>query len=214
MTTAWRPRNQITGAILAGGRGTRMGGCDKGLVNLAGEPLVAHVLARLRPQVGAVVIVANRNLPSYRRQRAAVIRDEPPSGAGPLAGIASALHYAATAYLLIVPCDNPLLPADLAVRLRRALADPAIEIAVAQSGERLEPLFALLRTTLAPSLRQFLAGGGHAVHAWYAQHRVAPIDFSDCKEAFVNLNTPADHAMLLRRFPLSTGAVAWSSRIA
>ncbi|HET8552881.1 MAG TPA: GTP 3',8-cyclase MoaA [Gammaproteobacteria bacterium] len=186
-------RRQVTGAILAGGRGSRMGGRDKGLINVDGRPLIEHVLTRLRPQVGTVVIVANRNLARYGKYNCPVLSDEQPGYAGPLAGIASALSTAATPYVLIAPCDGPRLPRNLAVRLYQAAAAGA-EIAVADDGSRLQPLFALLHTSLLPDVRQFMNEGGRSVHEWYGHHGIARVDFSDCAMAFVNLNSPDEVA--------------------
>lgn len=188
---------RTTGVVLAGGRGERMGGRDKGLVELNGRPLFEHVLARLRPQVGELMIIANRNAETYRKAGVPVVGDEVPAQ-GPLGGIATALAKATTPDVLIVPCDVPLLPEDLSERLHRARGGGAAEILVAHDGAHLQMLCALLRVELLDSLRRFLSGPERAVHAWYARHRVVPVDFSDSLDAFVNVNTPSDHAALAR----------------
>ncbi|HET7370694.1 MAG TPA: molybdenum cofactor guanylyltransferase MobA [Gammaproteobacteria bacterium] len=184
----------ITGAILAGGRGTRMGGLDKGLVDFDGRPLIEHVLTRLRPQVDDIVIVANRNLARYYEYDLTVLSDDQPDYPGPLAGIESALSRATTPYVLVVPCDGPHLPHDLATRACEAFATTGAELAVAHDGVRLQPLFVLLHASLLPDLRRFLDDGGRSVREWYNRHAIAAVDFSDCADAFVNLNTPDDLA--------------------
>lgn len=199
-------RSQITGVILAGGRGRRMGGVDKGLVEIDGRPLVAHVLEALRPQVGRVVINANRNRERYAALGCAVVADAITGYHGPLAGIASAMEAADTPYLLTVPCDGPLLPADLAARLHARLNAEDAELCVAHDGGRLQPIFALLRRTLLPRLLAYVAGGGHKVEEWCQQQRLAVADFADCAEAFVNVNTPADRTAVERR--VAAGALA------
>ncbi|MDD3448898.1 MAG: molybdenum cofactor guanylyltransferase [Gammaproteobacteria bacterium] len=182
----------ITGIILAGGRGTRMGGRDKGLVALAGRPLAAHVVDRLRPQVDTIVISANRNRERYAGLGYPVAADAAPDFPGPLAGIASAGAVARTPWLLVTPCDTPRLPADLAQRLLEACAAGHRPLAVAHDGARLQPLFLLLRRELLADLAAFLAGGGRAVYRWLDSQQPARADFSDCPAAFGNLNAPGD----------------------
>jgi cyclic pyranopterin phosphate synthase len=180
----------LTGVILAGGRGTRMGGRDKGLVSCGGRPMIESVLRRLSPQVDATLIVANRNLAAYRRYGVPVVADDPPANAGPLGGIATGLRAADTDAILIVPCDCPNMARDLAAQLDRARNDKAL--AAACIDGRLQPLFALIDTALLPELRRFLDAGDRAVHRWYEQQAVAQVDFSDCAAAFGNVNTPGD----------------------
>jgi molybdenum cofactor guanylyltransferase len=189
-------KRQITGVVLAGGQGRRMAGADKGLVELAGRPLVVHVLARLRPQVGALLINANRNCAAYAALGWPLIADQLAGYQGPLAGVASAMAAAATAYIVTAPCDGPRLPPDLVERLYRALQGGAAELAVAHDGERLQPMHALLPTALLPDLQAYLAAGDRQVIRWYARHRLAEVDFSDRPEAFQNLNTPRQLAQL------------------
>lgn len=181
-------RENITGVILAGGRGSRMGGEDKGLVALNGEPMVWHVITRLRPQVGALIISANRNGERYAALGVPVVPDLLSGFQGPLAGIASALQQATTDYVVTVPCDSPLIAPDLVARLARALASENAEVAVAHDGRREHPVFLLLERVLAGSLAAFLSAGERKIDRWFARHRVARADFSDCSEAFVNVN--------------------------
>ncbi|NML29536.1 molybdenum cofactor guanylyltransferase MobA [Paraburkholderia antibiotica] len=199
-------REQITGLVLAGGRGTRMGGVDKGLQPLHGEPLAAHVLRRLAPQTGALLISANRHADIYAAlgatYRATVIPDTLPDFAGPLAGLLAGMRAAGTAYLLTAPCDSPWLPADLAARLTQALDANHADIATvttldARGNASLYPVFALLRTALADDLAAFLAAGERKVRAWYARHKTVEVVFTD-ERAFYNANSLQELADLER----------------
>jgi molybdenum cofactor guanylyltransferase len=193
---------EITGVILAGGRARRMGGIDKGLIALNGRPMVELVLAAVRPQVGTLMINANRNLEDYGRYGLPVIPDRMGDYFGPLVGMASALEVSTTPYLLTVPCDSPLIPADLAARLYRALHDGNAQISVVHDGERMQPVFALLHRDLLPSLLAYLDAGGRKIDTWYAQHRVALADFSDRPELRCNVNTPDEQARVEQRLNL------------
>ncbi len=184
--------NDITGVILAGGKGRRMGGLDKGLVELDGRPLIAHVIDRLRPQVGALLINANRNTEEYRRFGFLVTEDELEDYQGPLAGFAAALRSADTDYILTVPCDGPFFPENLAKRLLSALKDNKAELAVAHDGERMQPVYALIPRALSPSLTEFLNRGERKIDRWYAIHKTALADFSDAPNSFFNINSSAD----------------------
>lgn len=190
-TTESKPaRHNITGVILAGGRGSRMGGEDKGLVLLNGRSMVEHVKARLQPQVSELVISANRNQELYAVLGTPVVPDLLSDYQGPLAGIASSLTIATTPYVVTVPCDSPLLGPDLVVRLAQALERDDADIAVAHDGERTHPVFLLLKRALLPSLLAFLEAGERKIDRWFARHRVATADFSDCPDAFINVNDP------------------------
>ncbi|HEY5790029.1 MAG TPA: molybdenum cofactor guanylyltransferase MobA [Gammaproteobacteria bacterium] len=193
--------DRVTGMVLAGGMARRMGGTDKGLVELAGRPMVAHVLEQLAPQVDALLINANRHLERYRElgapYAAGVVSDELADYQGPLAGMACGLAACATPWLVTVPCDNPRLAADLVSRLQQARAEIDAEIAVAQCG-RLQPVFALLPRALLPSLQAYLAAGERKIDRWYDRHRVALADFSDRPELFFNVNTPEERDALER----------------
>lgn len=188
-------REQVTGLILAGGLGSRMGGMDKGLLVLAGLPMAQHVLNRLQPQVGPVLINANRHLSAYRAFGAPVCSDVISGYAGPLAGIHAGLRHCRTDYLLSVPCDSPLLPPDLAMRLAAALQNAAADAAVAVTGhadaKKRHPVFMLIRTALKDSLAAHLDGGGRKVGAWLASVRCVDAHFDD-DAAFVNINNPHD----------------------
>ncbi|MCO4202740.1 molybdenum cofactor guanylyltransferase MobA [Aeromonas taiwanensis] len=186
------PAHPVSAVILAGGRATRMGGDDKGWVPLAGKPLIEHVLERLRPQVDEVLINANRSQARYQAL-APVIGDGNDDFQGPLAGMQAGLAAARHDWVLFVPCDGPALPLDLMTRFRAAIT-PDTELVVAHDGEHLQPVVALLRRALLPSLRQALAEGERKTGAWFARHRMAVVPFADLPDAFVNLNSPDELA--------------------
>jgi molybdopterin-guanine dinucleotide biosynthesis protein A len=185
-------RESVTGLILAGGLARRMGGEDKGLVSLAGRPMVAHVLEALRPQVGSILLNANRNCEHYAALGHPVLADALAGYQGPLAGMLAALKRCSTEFLVTVPCDAPLVAPDLVARLHAACVAAGADLAVASDGERRQPVFLLLRASLASSLEAYLAGGGRATHAWVEQSHAAVADFSDQPDTFVNVNDPAE----------------------
>ncbi len=193
------PKAQITGVILAGGRATRMGGMDKGLVSLKGVPMLEHILAVLRPQVGEILINANRNFARYANYGYKVVPDMLGDYFGPLAGMASAMQAASTEYILAVPCDSPLLPSDLAARMIAALLRDQADISVAHDGERMQPVFSLLRRDLLVSLLAYLESGERKIDLWYAGHKLALADFTDSPGTFLNVNTPEDRIALEAR---------------
>ena len=194
------PEN-ITGLILAGGRGSRMGGVDKGLQNFNGIPLALHTLMRLGPQVETVMVNANRNLSAYESFGASVWPDASADFAGPLSGFLVGLERAETPYLLTVPCDTPRLPLDLAERLANALVREGADIAMAAAPEvkpdgstevRAQPVFCLLKIELSESLVVFTHSGGRKIDAWTAQHKTVLVPFdapTDDPLAFANINT-------------------------
>ena len=184
-------RHEITGVILAGGRGSRMGGVDKGLVHLYGRPLIEHAIDALRPQVGGLLISANRNLDVYASYGVPVIADVMGDYDGPLAGILSAMRAARTTYIVTVPCDCPRFPADMVPRLIVALSCARADSAVASSGGRMQPVFALMRCTLAECLQEYLAAGGRGVENWMRRQQVVIAQFPD-GAAFMNINTPEE----------------------
>jgi len=190
----------ITGLVLAGGRGSRMGGVDKGLQLLRGQPLVAHVLARLAPQVGPMLINANRHLDDYAAFGHAVLPDADGEFNGPLAGLLAGLQACRTPWLLAVPCDSPLLPVDLAARLGAAVEADAADLALPLAGEppQLQPVFCLLRRSLAAPLADYLTQGGRKLETWMrAQaHVIVPFDQAGDVPAFFNANTLAELSQL------------------
>lgn len=189
----------ITGVILAGGLGRRMGGVDKGLQSLDGRPLVQWALARLSPQVDAVLISANQNLLRYGEFGCPVLPDRIPDFSGPLAGLHAALSQITSPLLVTVPCDSPLLPADLVQRLRSALETEGAELAVARTGDQVQRAFCLMRRGILPKLDAFLAAGERKVWLWHASLKVAEVDFDDESAAFSNINTAEDLANCEKR---------------
>jgi molybdopterin-guanine dinucleotide biosynthesis protein A len=181
--------SRVTGLVLAGGQGRRMGGVDKGLQVLSGKPMIAHVLARLGPQVDEILINANRNVTEYMALGHAVIPDAIGGYAGPLAGLHVGLTHAAHPLVATVPCDSPFLPHDLVARLSSALSDNAADIAVARTFEQPHPVFALVRRSVLPHLTQFLQEGGRKIDAWYATLQAIEVAFDDQADAFRNINT-------------------------
>lgn len=186
----------VTGVILAGGRGSRMGGVDKGLQPFRGKPLVAHVIERLAPQVAEILINANRNAEAYAGFGYRVIADGIEGFAGPLAGFERGLAHASHELVITVPCDSPFLPADLVERLRSALAAAHAQLAVAKTGEQAHPVFSLMRRGVHGSLRAFLASGQRKIDRWYAALGVVEVAFDDEPDAFRNINTREELASL------------------
>jgi len=179
----------ITGVILAGGLGRRMGGIDKGLVQFAGKPMVAHVIDRLKPQVNDILINANREIEQYAALGYEVISDEIAGFAGPLAGLHKGMSAASQPFVLTVPCDSPFLPTDLAERLMADLLANEADIAVAKTGTQAQPVFCLCKTSLKNHLENFLQGGGRKIDTWYGTLNVIEVAFDDKPEAFANINT-------------------------
>jgi len=184
----------ITGVVLAGGRARRMQGRDKGLLPLAGRPLVDHVLEALRPQVGALLVNANRHHRAYARPDVTVVADGRDDYAGPLAGMAAALRRIETDWALTVPCDAPHIVPDLGARLAAASAGRH-RACVARTPDSLQPVWCLLHRDLAGSLERFLATGGRKVAAWLDEAGALAVDFED-PEGFLNLNTEAELSAL------------------
>jgi molybdenum cofactor guanylyltransferase len=179
----------VTGIVLAGGQGRRMGGVDKGLVPLDGRPMVAHVIERLEAQVGPIVVNANQNADAYAALGHPVVPDAVGGYAGPLAGLHAGLCRATTPYVVTVPCDSPFLPPDLVARLAAGLARAGAALAVAKTFDQPHPVFALVRRDVLPNLSAFLEGGGRKIDAWYASLAVVEVPFDDCADAFRNINT-------------------------
>ena len=180
---------EVTGVVLAGGQGSRMGGVDKGLQPFRGRPMVAHVLERFAPQVDELLVNANRNPEAYAAFGHRVIADEIEGFAGPLAGFERALAHACGELVATVPCDSPFLPADLVRRLRNALESRGADLAVAKTGEQAHPVFCLMKRGVHASLRDFLAGGQRKIDRWYSSLAVVEVAFDDEAEAFLNINT-------------------------
>lgn len=169
-----------------------MGGADKGLQLLDGRPMIARVLERLQPQVGRVVISANRNIARYREFGCPVLTDLIPDFAGPLAGLQAAMTVASTPLLLSAPCDSPYLPTDLVLRLGAALDAATADLAVPRAGDRVHRAFCLARRELLPRLDSFLAGGGRRLGLWHGSLNTIEVDFDDQPDAFGNINSLTD----------------------
>jgi molybdopterin-guanine dinucleotide biosynthesis protein A len=183
---------QITGLIVCGGRGTRMGGADKGLQSFMDMPLALHALMRLAPQVGEVMINANRNLAAYESFGVPVWPDPIADYQGPLAGWLAGIERCETPYMAVVPCDSPCFPGDLVQRLTEALVREDADIAMAATHEdgrvQAQPVFCLLKTSLLESLLQYLNAGERKIDRWTARHRCVQVVFEDV-QAFANANT-------------------------
>ena len=185
-------REQITGLVVSGGRGTRMGHVDKGLQPLNDSSLIEATLHRLQPQVGALIINANQNLQRYQQFGFPVCADEIVGYAGPLAGLHAGLSHCATPYLVSVPCDTPGFPDDLVEKLSLALAETEADLAFAFTGDQhapeLHPVFCLMKRKVLVSLDDYLRNGGRKVASWMQQQRHAQVHFDD-QLAFMNINT-------------------------
>jgi molybdenum cofactor guanylyltransferase len=199
------PGSGVTGVVLAGGQGRRMGGVDKGLQALRGKPMVAWVIERFRPQVDELLVNANQNLETYTALGYRVIPDAIGGYAGPLAGLHRALSEAHYPLVATVPCDSPFLPHDLVERLREGLEHESAELAVARTGEQPHPVFCLCRTSLLPGLTAFLESGGRKIDAWYRAFKVVEVGFDDEAGAFSNINTEAELRELEREPPRAAG---------
>ncbi|MGQ0546360.1 MAG: molybdenum cofactor guanylyltransferase MobA [Betaproteobacteria bacterium] len=180
----------VSGIVLAGGLGRRMGGVDKGLQPLRGKPMVRWVLERLAPQVDEVLINANQNLEAYAAMGYRVVPDDIAGFAGPLAGLHAGMKAAAHPLVATVPCDSPFLPMDLIQRLQQGLKSN--DLAVAKTGAQPHPVFALVKRQCRESLEAFLAQGGRKIDAWYASLKVVEVSFDDEADAFRNINTPEE----------------------
>lgn len=187
---------QIDAVILAGGMARRMGGNDKGLVELNDQPMIKHAIDRIKPQVKQILINANRNQDRYAEFGYPVLSDEDSGYLGPLAGMITALGQTQADYLMVVPCDCPLLPTDLVPRMLAAIEAQGAEMAVASDGKREQPVVLLMKPALRESMKAFLDAGERKIDFWYAKHHCVVCDFSDQPNAFVNVNTPEQKQQL------------------
>ncbi len=191
-----RAEEGLSAVVLAGGRATRMGGADKGLICFQGTPLAAQICAALEPQVAELMINANRNLERYRKLGHKVVEDQLADHQGPLAGMHAALLEAGHPWLLTIPCDGPFVCNDYAARMFDAAKNQTARLAVAHDGQRAQPVYSLIHRDLAGSLINFLQSGERKIDRWHAQHAFATVDFSDAQSMFVNVNTPQQLAEL------------------
>lgn len=187
---------KITGVVLAGGRGLRMGACDKGLLPFKGKPLVYYALRALEQITRTILINANRHTQEYQTFGYPVISDANDCFEGPLAGLLSAMKSAQTPYVLTVPCDSPLMDGRLLNRLVDRLIAEKADICVAHDGERLHPVFMIVKRELMASLEAYLAQGDRKVGLWLKQQACVQADYSDHPELFANINTQEELAQL------------------
>jgi molybdenum cofactor guanylyltransferase len=181
--------DNITGIILAGGQARRMNGQDKGLVQLNKKPMIEYVLNSMKPQVGTIIINANRNQTVYEEYGFPGVADQFEGYCGPLAGMASGLHAATTPFIVTAPCDSPLIPDNLVQKLYSILQDEDAEICTAHAGGRLQPVFTLMKTDVLSSMLEFLNNGERKIDKWFEKHRLAIADFSDQPDTFINVNS-------------------------
>jgi molybdopterin-guanine dinucleotide biosynthesis protein A len=184
-------KNNITAVILSGGRSSRMQGEDKGLILLNDKPLISYVVDVVDGKVGRLLISANRNIEAYQ-QYGEVISDELADFQGPLAGIAKAMSVVSTPYLLVLPCDGPLINGIVIDRLIQCMVDKDMDISVANDGSHINPTFALIKTSLKDNLLAFLDSGERKLGLWIEQNDFQKVDFSDQPKVFINLNNPQD----------------------
>jgi len=196
MKNIYYNKQDVTGVILAGGLARRMDGQDKGLLVLAHKPMIEYVIESFRHQVGPLLINANRHPEAYARYHYPVIADQIEGYCGPLAGFASAMQHCKTGYIVSVPCDSPFIPDDLVGRLFHSLHEEDTDISVAHNGERIQPVFALLKCELLDSIRNYLDSGERKIDRWISRHACSVVDFSDQPDTFLNINTPDDLATL------------------
>ena len=186
----------ITGIILAGGQAKRMGGQDKGLIQLARKPMIEYVLNAIKPQVDDIIINANRNQTDYEKYGFPVVADQIEGYCGPLAGMASGLQAAKTPFVVTVPCDSPLIPDDLVQKLYSTLQDEDAEICTALSNGRLQPVFTVMKSELLSSMLDFLNNGERKIDKWFEKHRLAIADFSEQPDTFININSAEELAAI------------------
>ena len=185
-------KSDITGVILSGGQARRMQGQDKGLVLLNNKPMIEYVIESLTSQVGQLFINANRNIDKYSTYGFDIISDELSDYQGPLAGMASSLDKVSTPYMITAPCDSPFIADNLVEKLMNALEKENAEISVAHNGERMQPVFCLMKKELLSSMNDFLTQGERKIDKWFNQHKLAIADCSDIPKTFDNLNTIED----------------------
>lgn len=182
-------QDEVTGVVLAGGLARRMNKQDKGLIQYDNRPMVSYAVDAMTQVASTVLINANRNIPEYQSFGCEVISDQTDSFDGPLAGIFSAMIYAKTDVLCVMPCDSPLIKAEHLNKLISAFTQNNADIAVAFDGERIHPVFLVLKTSLKNSLNQYLLQGDRKIDLWLKQHKLIKVDFSHNAEVFLNINT-------------------------
>jgi len=191
--------SRITGIILAGGQARRMGGQDKGLIQLAHKPMIEYVLNAIKPQVDDIIINANRNQVVYEEYGFPVVADKIEGYCGPLAGMASGLQAAKTPFVVTVPCDSPFIPDNLVHKLYSILQDEDAEICTANANGRLQPVFTLMKSELLPSMLDFLNNGERKIDKWFVKHHLAIADFSEQPDTFININSTEELTAIERK---------------
>jgi molybdopterin-guanine dinucleotide biosynthesis protein A len=184
-------KSEITGCILAGGQGVRVGRKDKGLITLNGRYLSQHCIERLSPQVGSIIISANRNIPVYESFGSIVIKDKTNRSSGPLSGFHSALEAATTTFVAFTPCDAPFFPQNLVEKLTEPFSDKKTEITMAIVGTKHQPVFAMVKSSLENSLALFLENGGRKIRSWFDSRTCVTVEF-DNERQFMNINSLSD----------------------
>jgi molybdopterin-guanine dinucleotide biosynthesis protein A len=184
-------KSEITGCILAGGQGVRVGRKDKGLITLNGRYLSQHCIERLSPQVGSIIISANRNIPVYESLGSIVIKDKTNRSSGPLSGFHSALEAATTTFVAFTPCDAPFFPQNLVEKLTEPFSDKKTEITMAIVGTKHQPVFAMVKSSLENSLALFLENGGRKIRSWFDSRTCVTVEF-DNERQFMNINSLSD----------------------
>jgi molybdopterin-guanine dinucleotide biosynthesis protein A len=184
-------KSEITGCILAGGQGVRVGRKDKGLITLNGRYLSQHCIERLSPQVGSIIISANRNIPVYESFGSIVIKDKTNRSSGPLSGFHSALEAATTTFVAFTPCDAPFFPQNLVEKLTEPFSDKKTEITMAIVGTKHQPVFAMVKSSLENSLALFLESGGRKIRSWFDSRTCVTVEF-DNERQFMNINSLSD----------------------
>lgn len=182
-------QTKVTGVILAGGLARRMNNRDKGLISFKGQPMVSYAIAAMKPVTNQTIINANRNIPEYQAFGLPVVSDQTDSFDGPLAGVLTAMMFAETGVLLVMPCDSPLVKANHLQKLLSTRATVDADVAVAFEGERLHPVFLALKATLKSSLQDYLLSGQRKIDLWLEQQKMVKADFSAEPDIFININS-------------------------
>jgi molybdopterin-guanine dinucleotide biosynthesis protein A len=185
-------QTKVTGVILAGGLARRMNNQDKGLIRFKGQPMVSYAIAAMRTIADQTIINANRNIAEYQAFGLPVVSDQTDSFDGPLAGVLTAMLFAETGILLVMPCDSPLVKADHLQKLLSTRIENDADVAVAFDGERLHPVFLAIKATLKSSLQDYLHSGQRKIDLWLEQHKMVIVDFSAEPEIFININSMAE----------------------
>ncbi len=185
-------RDDITVVILAGGKGRRMGGRDKGLITYKNTILVQHIIDEISLQTDKIIINANRNMHEYATLGYPVVEDTLNDFQGPLAGFLSAMQSVNTSYILTLPCDGPVIPKNYVEKMKQRLNDTNSDMAIATDGDRMQPVYALIPVSLSENLSQFLAEGGRKIDLWYQQYNYTQVEFAAEGGFFTNINTPQD----------------------